>query len=216
MLKHLLMALTSVVLLTSALVFTPAHLSAFSLFRRSEPKKLVIPDFESAREQYAYAASLQAAMLPSFDKNRRRIQLDRIIQCYSKVVDNFPNDTVYTPVAFVSIAEAYAELGKDQQAQAMFHEALQRWADNDYIVARSMLNIAISLDRQKRFSESQKIYKDIMERFRNSQKPGVKEIVTRAESRYYAAKEEPVRKQKKSPIRSFFERLNPFRKQAVP
>ncbi len=195
-----------------ALSVAPGSSQAFSLFRRSEPKKLVIPDFETAREQYAYAASLQASMLPSFDKKRRRVQLDRIIQCYSKVVDNFPNDTVYTPVAFVIIAESYAELGQEQKAQSMFQEALQRWSDNDYIVARSMLNIALSLDRQKRFSESQRIYKEIIERFKNCQKPGVGEIVTRAESRYYAAKEEPVRKPNQGPIKSFLQRLNPFRK----
>lgn len=185
----------------------------FSLRKSSrEPTKLVIPDFDSPREQYAYAASIQRAMLPSLDKERRRIQLDRIIQSYSKVVENFPDDKTYTPVAFVTIAESYAELDEQGRAQSMFREAMTRWSDNDYIVARCMLDIAMSLDRQRRYSESQKLYREILERFKDSRKPGVGEIVARAQARYYAAKEEPAKQPRKKGLGSFFQRFNPFRK----
>jgi hypothetical protein len=203
----------TVLCLATVLILIPQPQYAFSLFKpKSEQSKLVIPDFDSAREQYAYAASLQNGMLPSLDKTRRRQQLDRIIQAYSKVVQNFPDDKVYTPVAYVTIAESQAEMGKEDIAQGMFHDAMQRWAENDYIVARCMLDIASSLDRQKRFSESQKVYRDIIERFKDSQKPGIGDIVARAKARYYTTREEPVRKDKPSPLRSFFQRLNPFRK----
>jgi tetratricopeptide (TPR) repeat protein len=202
-------ALVVLVYVLAATWILPYPAVGFSLFghRKAEQRKLVVPDFQTAKEQYQYALALHNSMVPSVDKQRRRIQLDRIIQCYSKVVENFPDDRVHTPVAYVTIAEAYAELGQDTKAEMMYREAMQRWSDNDYIVARCMFDIATSLDKQKRFSESQQLYKEIMERFKDSQKPGVSDIVARAQGRYYVTKEEPVRKQKKSFIRSFFERL---------
>ncbi|MCX7626450.1 MAG: tetratricopeptide repeat protein [Candidatus Sumerlaeaceae bacterium] len=201
------LTLVATVLFVANVLF-PSGGYAFSWRKNTtEQRKLVVPDFRTAKEQYQYAVALHNSMIPSVDKTRRRQQLDRIIQCYSKVVENFPDDTVHTPVAYVTIAEAYAELGQDTKADMMFREAMQRWSANDYVMARCMFDMATSLDKQKRFSESQQLYKEIMERFKGSQKPGVADIVARAQARYYVAKEEPIRKAKKSPLKSFFERL---------
>lgn len=210
--KRFLAIVVSAMLFASMLLSPPA-IAAFSLKKNdAEPRKLVVPDFQTAKEQYQYAVALHNSMIPSVDKTRRRQQLDRIIQCYSKVVENFPDDTVHTPVAYVTIAEAYAEQGQDTKAEMMFREAMERWSANEYVVARCMFDIASALDKQKRFSESQQLYKEIMERFKGSQKPGVADIVARAQARYYIAKEEPVRKTKKSPLKSFFERFKSFGK----
>jgi len=194
-----------------ALALLPSNLPAFSFGgKNAEEKKLVIPDFDNVRDQYAYAVSMQQSMLPSTDKKRRRVQLDRLIQCYSKVVENFPEDKTFTPVAYVTVAECYMARGDERLAHSMFQQAMQKWSDNDYIVARCMLDIANAYDRSQRYSEAQKLYKEIMERFKDSKVPGVSDIIARARARYYTAKEEPTAPVKKSPF-SFLKRLNPFR-----
>ncbi len=200
-------------LLMSWLLWGISPLPSFGFLKwRSEEKKLVIPDFDTAQEQFAYASSLHVGVLPSLDKKKRRQQLERWIQAYSKVVERFPDDKTYTPLAYLTVAECQADLGKIQIARSMFREATERWGDNELVVARAMYDLAVTLDQEQRYSESQQIYREIIERFKDSQKPGVGEIVKKAQARYYLAKEEPVKKKPLAPLGSFFKRLNPFSK----
>ena len=153
--------------------------------------ELVIPDFTTAREQYSYAASFQRAQVLSTDRKKRDAQLDRIASVHARVVQQFPDDRVFTPLSELAIADCLASQDKQQEAIAAFQRVVQRHPDNDYIQARGLYSIARSMDRLGQYEQAKGIYRQVMERYANSDKEIVRIIGKKAQANYLQVREQP-------------------------
>ncbi len=171
-----------------------AGCAKFNAGKSSDEGKLVIPDFPSAREQYGFAMVYQKSQVPSTIPERLSMQLDREIQCYQKVVTNFPDDTVHTPLALLNIGDAWGMKGDLKQANQVFADAKRRWPNDDFVQARAAYSEARVLDQQKKYAAAKQLYKQIMDTYANNPDPKVNGIAKRAGTLYYRLREEPARK----------------------
>jgi tetratricopeptide (TPR) repeat protein len=153
--------------------------------------ELVIPDFPTAREQYSYAASFQRAQVLSTDRKKRDAQLDRIASVHARVVQLFPDDRVFTPLSELAIADCLASQDRQQEAIAAFQRVVQRHPENDYIQARGLYSIARSMDRLGQYEQAKGIYRQVMERYANSEKEIVRIIGKKAQANYLQVREQP-------------------------
>ncbi|MCX7718100.1 MAG: tetratricopeptide repeat protein [Candidatus Sumerlaeaceae bacterium] len=156
------------------------------------PTELVIPDFPTAREQYSYAASFQRAQVLSTDRKKRDAQLERIASVHARVVQLFPDDRVFTPLSELAIADCRASQDRQQEAIAAFQRVVQRHPENDYIQARGLYSIARSMDRLGQYEQAKGIYRQVMERYANSEKEIVRIIGKKAQANYLQVREQPV------------------------
>lgn len=154
--------------------------------------ELVIPDFPTAREQYSYAASFQRAQVLSTDRKKRDAQLERIASVHARVVQLFPDDRVFTPLSELAIADCLASQDRQQEAIAAFQRVVQRHPENDYIQARGLYSIARSMDRLGQYEQAKGIYRQVMERYANSEKEIVRIIGKKAQANYLQVREQPV------------------------
>jgi tetratricopeptide (TPR) repeat protein len=166
----------------------------FSAKKQGDAGKLVIPDYPSAREQYGFAMMYQKSQVASTVTERRNQQLDREIQCFQKVVTNFPDDTVHTPMALMNIGDAEGIKGDLTRASQFFAEAKRRWPNDDFVQARTSYSEARVLDQRKEFAAAKTKYKEIMDTYGNHPDPKVSSIAKRASALYYKLRQEPGRK----------------------
>lgn len=163
-----------------------------SVWRSDVPKKvLVVPDCKSAEEQFGYAKTYETSqlILPN-DDERRTAQLDGIIQCYEKVVTNFPNDQAYTPVAYLEMADCVSNKGELERAMGMYDAALSKWPEAEYVNARAMFSKARIQDRIGQHAEAKQTYASLRQRFKDSKSEKVRTIVKNAEIGYYKLQQE--------------------------
>lgn len=156
---------------------------------QSTEKQLVLPDCKTAADQYTYARMFQSAQIVSSDPKVKREQLDRIMECHEKVVKNFPDDTVYTPMSYLEIADCVGSRGDYARAIKMYEAVLQKYPNIEYISARAMLSIGRTLDRQSKFEEAKKVYHDIETRYGDTKSERVRAIVKVAQNSYYKVRE---------------------------
>lgn len=150
---------------------------------------LVIPDFPTAEEQYSFASLYEKSALKAADPGRREKQLHREIQCYEKVVQGFPQDSKYTPLARLEIADARCSLGDYRKAAAEYETIYDSYPESEYIRARSLYTRARLLDQQLKYEEAQKMYRRVHEEFAGSSSGAVQDIVKRADKLYMRVRE---------------------------
>ena len=155
--------------------------------------RLVIPDYATAQEQYQFASTFAKRQPPSTRADTRKRQLAQQIQAYEKVVQLFPADTEYTPVAYLEIGDCYGTMGDYARALEYYQAGPQRWPDNEFVRARAMYSYAKVLDAEKKFTESKNVYKQVMDEFGKSSDPRIKQIVQRASAGYYTLREQPAK-----------------------
>jgi tetratricopeptide (TPR) repeat protein len=160
------------------------------------PVELVVPACPSAQAQFAYAKTFQGSLIMSGEKERRRDQLNRIAQCYEKVVNSFPDDRVYTPLAYLEMADSTAHGGDAKLAVSMYRAAIQKWPEIEYIYARSLLSIGRLQDGTGQFEEAKQTYTELRERFSGSKSEKVNAMVKAADSAYYQMREKQASKKK--------------------
>lgn len=152
-------------------------------------KQLVIPEFPSAQEQYRFATLFKDATIPAVDKNRRREQLNRLSQCYERVVRQFPDDPTYTPLARLEIADAARAAEEPRNALRQYQEILADYPENEYVQARALYSIGRTLDDVKEYEEAKSYYRRVHDEFVDSSSPAVRDIVKRADRLYYSIRE---------------------------
>ncbi len=150
---------------------------------------LVVPDFDNPKEQYGFAVLYRGAMIPSTDEKRRRHQVDRLIECYQRVIVNFPNDRNFTPMSRLEIADCTAGVGDADKARAQFESILDDYPENEYAQARALFTLGLMLDKEKKYRESKDIYKQVREEFGATQNASVRDIVKKAEVLYYKVRD---------------------------
>jgi len=154
-----------------------------------EEKQLVIPDFPTAKEQYSFAIMYQRNIIISPDQARRRVQMDKVVQCHDRVLKNFPGDKTYAPLSMVAIADANATIGELSTAIDIYKNTMAKYPENEYIQARALFAIARTLDNQGKFQEAKDTYRQVMENHSSSHSAAVQDIVKRAQGMYFTIKE---------------------------
>jgi tetratricopeptide (TPR) repeat protein len=177
--------LSAVFILASA---APGY--SFWFFKKKSEPKLVVPVCSTPQEQFAYATVYQRTQILHGEEDKRAGQLDKIIQCYEAVCTNFPNDVVFTPIAYLEIADCVNLKGDQKKAIQMYDAAISKYPDNDYLQARSLTAIGKSYDMLGKNEKAKTYYKQVMDRFADSEKNSIRDIVKRANHLYYTLKEE--------------------------
>lgn len=156
-------------------------------------EKLIIPDYPTPKEQYNFARMYQSSQVRTSDKLRRDTQLDKAIQAYRKVLELYPNDEQFTPLALLNIGDCVGMKKDYRGARAVYAEASQRWPHLELIQARAAYSTARTLDQEQKFEEGKVIYKNIMEQYGNSEDPAVRQIAKLSAQNYYRLRTEPAK-----------------------
>lgn len=155
-------------------------------------KDLVIPDFPTAREQFAFAKMYKQGILTSPDLKKRRGQMDKLAQYYNRVLINFPNDTTYVPLTYLELGDCAAQSDYLDQAIQAYQHAMSLSQD-EFIKVRGMYSIAQMYDIQERFVEGKALYKRIVDEHKSTEDGRVKDVVRRAYQRYLVVQEKPAK-----------------------
>lgn len=169
------------------LVITIASPSFAGLFTKKP--ELVIPDLPSAKEQYGFAVMYQRSLIIPAEPKRRGEILQRCILCHERVIKNFPDDQIYTPLSYVEIADCVAGQSNYKKALQMYTAAMQKYPQNDFLQARCLFYIARCQDRMGNFEYAKQLYKQFLDTYRDSKEPNVQQMLKRAQTAYYQVRE---------------------------
>ncbi len=149
---------------------------------------LVIPDFPSAKEQFQFAKMYQGSQLIAPELDRRRLQMDKIGECYHRVLTNFPNDTVYVPLTYLELGDGAAQSDQLDKAISYYQQALSSSSD-EFIQARGKYSIGRIYDTKGQFEQAKAVYKGIIDEFGKSESGKVRDVVNRAAQLYVTVRE---------------------------
>jgi len=156
-----------------------------------------IPLFDTAEDQYRYADDLVILTDPIPLEDRGTNILDpnslfsqyrsrdyrRFIDAFEAVVDNFPDDQVYTPQAKLRLAEYHFQLRDHPSAIMIYRELLESYPDNEIIQAGSLYGLGNVYMMRQQFNEAAAQYSELIQRFPNSLNPKIVDMQQRAMQR---------------------------------
>jgi len=142
-----------------------------------EPQ-VFVPEHETAREQYWFAYTKhQETLIPPSDPKSRERRLKQILAGYQKVVDLFPDDRDYTPLAKLQIGELYRSYKLLPEALKMSESIIADYGDIEFIDAKARYDRGRALEELGRAAEAQQAYKDCMDRHKDSKDKDVLMVV---------------------------------------
>jgi len=171
-----------IVLLGMSLVLNGCAVSRWLGLSKPEPE-FVVPTFDTAMEQYAFAERNRRQMVRSMDKDRRAEQDARVKVLYQTVADRFPDDKEYTPQAkFVAAALLSGSQDQEDKFEAYnrLQEIIRDYGDNDRVLARALLQRGRVCDSLQRYEEALDSYREVFDRYKDSLVPELKEIAAQA------------------------------------
>lgn len=175
------------ILIGSGLIFSGcATISSNSSSSRSKTEEaLVIPDFPTAKEQYAFANVYKGMQLVNPELSKRRVQMDKISQCFQKVITNFPNDAEFVAMSILELGDAAVQAERLDSAEQYYRQAIASFPNDKYVQARAIYTLGRVQDLRKDFSGAKPYYKQVMDTFSKEESRRIQEIVQRASVMYY-------------------------------
>jgi len=165
-------------------------LTGCSLFNRKEKTpRYLIPEMDTAREQYTLADRQYRDALGMFAPEARNTELRKSVQAFEMVVQRFPLDMRYTPVADLMIANVYREVGELAKAEPQYRRVLSRYSDDEAIRIDALIGLGQTLDDLRRPSEAKVHYKMVIDQYSSSQDPAIRRSVELARARYVQIRE---------------------------
>ena len=152
-------------------------------------QKIVIPDYETAKEQYLYAMKLKLNTMKGFDKKTRENQLNRIETAFMRVIKNFPDDNEYTPVVYINLGETYNSYEKPLKAIAMFSTAIHKYPGQEDIQLFGHYGLGISYDKIGEYAKAKEQFKICIDQFGDNPRSTFQKIVEQARRRYGVMRE---------------------------
>lgn len=178
----------------------------------SEKKELVIPDLNTAKEQYLYAERYQQVIMGYVnpDKKKREIQQDKVAQVHRRVVRNFPNDQEYTPLSRMTIADCDARMGRMKQAIAQWQDVMNQYPSNELIQCRAKFSTARAYESLGDFAKAKELDREIIDKFAGSGNGRVRAYAAQSQQAYLRTREETVKKvQEPSWAKKIFNKTTP-------
>lgn len=149
----------------------------------TDENELIIPDFPTAQQQFQFARMYQNNQLIAPEIDRRRVQMRKIGECYQRVLTNFPGDTTYVPLTYLELGDGAAQSDELDLAIDYYQQAGTRSQD-EFVQARSQYSIARIYDTKGQFTEAKAMYKNILDRYGQSESGKVRDVVNRAAQLY--------------------------------
>lgn len=151
------------------------------------PEAFFIPEQDTALDQFQYAQYLHSTTMPSTDRAKRQEQMMRIVQAYEMVYTRFPDDRLATPRARVVVGMLYARMPEPHfkaEALTKLADVERSYPDIDLVLAPALFNQGLLYDQMGRYEQAQAKYREVFERWGNSQEPELKSFATRARERF--------------------------------
>lgn len=152
-------------LLLAALLMACVLLSAASCGRRSDtqPGRVHIPVQETARDQFQVARQQQRNAEGVFEDRLRERELRVAIMAYQRVVDLFPNDEEWTPLAALLIGDLQRQIGENQDAIAQYQRVLEAYPEDIPARFTALFGMGRALDDLRRPQEAELYYRMLIE-----------------------------------------------------
>lgn len=133
---------------------------------------IIVPEFNTATEQYIFAKNLKdQTVLVNPKGKERKIRDDSIILAYQSVIDRFPEDQKVTPLAWVELGDTYFRLSNIDEAIVYYETCLEKYPHQDDIYCKALFGAARTHDRLKNFEKAIDYYKKCYQRFENDKRP---------------------------------------------
>jgi tetratricopeptide (TPR) repeat protein len=168
-------------LVVAVVALVPSGCARLGFDRTSD---IVFPRLDSAREQFYYAAQYDEQTLVGKGPERRDVRLERIIAAYQTVLDHFPNDRLYAPLALAGIGNCYFRMGDYPKAIRVFKDTKRRYPNYPFVHAQAEWRIGESLQQMGKAEEAKESYRRVIDTFRHSKNDRIQLIVTICKSRY--------------------------------
>jgi len=152
--------------------------------KRSGESDVVFGRRDSARDQYYDAVKFNEATLVPREPKIRDMRLRRVIAAYQMVLDHFPDDPLYTPLAWASIGNCYSRMEEYRRAIRIFKEIEERYPNYPFVHAEAEWIIGSSLDKMGKSAEAKRHYRRCVDTFRHSENDQIKFYVALCEQRY--------------------------------
>ena len=153
-------------------------------------KKIILPEYESAKDQYLFALRLKTNTVKGFDEKSRAQQLKRIESSFLRVIEKFPDDTKYTPAAYINLANTYNDYREPAKAVKYFQIALKKYPGQEDIQIFGHYGLGSAYDRLGRYKEAKEQFKLCVDKFGDDPRSAYQEIVEKARRRYTRIREE--------------------------
>jgi tetratricopeptide (TPR) repeat protein len=171
------------------LIFFLAGCAGLSSQADKAESALVIPTHPTAQSQYGFAKVYHNSQLISPELSRRKAQMARISSAYEKVVQNFPQDTQFTPLAMMEMGDCAAQADEMAKARGYYAQARAAYPQNEYVQARVLFSEGKLLEAEGKFVESKAVFKQVMDRFGKSESVRVRDVAQRASTLYYQVRD---------------------------
>jgi tetratricopeptide (TPR) repeat protein len=147
-------------------------------------KKILIPQYETAEEQFVFAMKTKTGTMKGFDEKTRKEQLRRIEASFYEVINTFPDDTKYTPAAYLTLGNTYLDYKQWKKAMDIYQEAIERYPGQEDVQLFGHYGLGVAYDRLEKYSDAREQYKICIERFGDDPRSSYQNIVEKARSRY--------------------------------
>ena len=157
--------------------------------------RVVLPVQNSAAEQYKFAESVQQqSNLPLITDPKRYAETrHQVRESYVAVIQNFPEDREFTPLARLVILEMDAGLDSkrapysDRRALRAiddYEQLLAEYSDNEFVQAKGRYDMAQVYMRRREFSEAMGLFRWLRDQYATSADPHLAELGKRAAVHY--------------------------------
>ncbi len=171
-----------------------ATVPACSWLRATSQPDVTFPRLNTAREQFYYAANYdQNTLAQRGEKGVER--MSRVIAAYQMVLDYFPADQIYAPLAQAAIGVCHFRIKDYRTAIRIFKQLEERYPNFPFVHAEAEFHIGRSYELLGDGAKAKFHYQRCIDTFGHSKNDQIKAFVALC-SQYYIAPSVPPRTKK--------------------
>jgi tetratricopeptide (TPR) repeat protein len=155
-----------------------------SRVRKIAGPEVVFPRLDSARQQFYYAAQFDEQTLVGKGPEKGEERLRRIIAAYQTVLDHFPDDQLFAPLAQAAIGNCYFRMKDYRKTIQVFKRLQDRYPNYPFIHAEAEWKIGRSYDLLGNSSQAKRHYKRCIDTFGRSKNDQIQAIVSMCKQFY--------------------------------
>lgn len=153
------------------------------------PKKFVIPEMPTAREQYALAYDQYRHASSFFGQSEKKDEaVEEAMAAFRAVLRNFPEDTTYRPLSALMLGRCELIRDRFTSAADYYRRALKENPDSPEVQQIGLYELGVALDGAKQYVEAKEAYRTFIERYSDDaalkDDPEAQKRLTEARVRY--------------------------------
>lgn len=153
--------------------------------------RVLVPHKETAAEQYAYALKYRNTANLELIRDQQEFQRKREIlkQTFERVIEHYPNDRQFTPLARLEVVEMNAGLDfqRVQVSEKQMHKAIQQleelaqaYPEMDFIQAKCRYSQGQIHKRLGEFEPARQAFLEVRDRFMNHSNEVIQDLARRS------------------------------------